>query len=308
MGAGTDYTALSCYQLCLARLEAAWPGFLARRQERLKQRERFGQAAEKVAEEILTDCLTRVLDWPLGSINYQVEHADFVLTTLGVKRLVIEAKRPGALQWNRAAVDRALAQARRYAAEQRITRAAVCDGAMLYAEDLDQAEPRPRIFCELSAPAAPEDLWWLSQEGIYRSHQGNSVALPAEPPSGNLPVPATGSLSELRDRKYGLPARCFAYAPDPSRPATWKLPYRRADGAVDAARLPKAIQCILTNYRGARVSGIPEAKIPGVLRILEQAARSGGHMPDQNPSAAAAYRELAEAIGQISRPGAGAAR
>lgn len=310
MGAGAEnYTALSCYQLCLARLEAAWAGFGERRRQRLAQLERYGQAAEKVAEEILTDCLTQVLDWPLGSVNYQVGRADLVLTTLGIKRLVIEAKRPGALQWSRQAVDRALEQAWRYARQQGVTRVAICDGGMLYAEDMDGAERRPRIFCNLAAPVAPADLWWLSQEGIYHPHEGAPVVLPAEaagsggaaPPSGG-----GGAVNELLDRKYHLPARCFAYTPDLGKPATWKLPYLEASGAVDAARLPKAIQCILTNYRGMRAR-IPEAAVPDILRALEAAARRCGHMPEQNPGTAPVYHELAAAMAQMACPADGGA-
>ena len=55
--------------------------------------------------------------------------------------------------------------------------------------------------------------------------------------------------------KYKLPAPCFAYVPDASRPAMWKLPYRLVDGAVDPKRLPMAIQAILGNYRGTWVGG-----------------------------------------------------
>jgi phytoene/squalene synthetase len=83
--------------------------------------------------------------------------------------------------------------------------------------------------------------------------------------------------------KYKLPVHCFAYAPDASRPATWKLklPYRLADGSVDGKRLPKAIQAILSSYRGAKAGGIPEADLRAVLRRLASAASHEGRMPDR---------------------------
>ena len=53
----------------------------------------------------------------------------------------------------------------------------------------------------------------------------------------------------------------------------------QADGDVDVNRLPKAIQAILSNYRGARVSLVPEKHIPDVLIRLEEAAERIGKMP-----------------------------
>ncbi len=72
-----------------------------------------------------------------------------------------------------------------------------------------------------------------------------------------------------------------------------------ADGAVDAKRLPKAVQAILSNYRGAKVSGIPEEAIPAVLSRLARAARHAGHMPPEASNPAPIYRQLAEALEQL---------
>lgn len=99
--------------------------------------------------------------------------------------------------------------------------------------------------------------------------------------------------------KYGLPVRCFAYVGHAGLPATWKLPCRLADGTVDERRLPKAIQAILTNYRGAKVSGIPEEDIPMVLLRLARAAASIGRMPFQASNPAPVYRQLQEALEQL---------
>jgi hypothetical protein len=115
-----------------------------------------------------------------------------------------------------------------------------------------------------------------------------------------MPVNAkTGSAEGLLHPKYHLPAQCFAYIGDYSKPHTWKRPYLLAGGAVDAKRLPKAVQAILSNYRGAKVSGIPEGAIPAVLTRLARAARQAGHMPPQGCNPALVYRQLAEALEQL---------
>ena len=66
---------------------------------------------------------------------------------------------------------------------------------------------------------------------------------------------------------------CFAYVGSVTHPSTWHLPYLDAQGEIDHSRLPKAIQAVLTNYRGAHVSSIPEEAVPLVLRRLAAAAR-----------------------------------
>lgn len=88
---------LATYQRGIERIRAAWPAFLAKRMERLEQQRRHGVAAEKVAENILEDLFTEVLDWTVGDLNNQVGYADLLLTRLGIKYLLVEVKRPGAL-------------------------------------------------------------------------------------------------------------------------------------------------------------------------------------------------------------------
>jgi len=187
-------------------MAAAWPVFQAKRRERLAQQERFGSAAEKVAENILEDLFTMVLDWRLSEVNNQVAYADLVLTRLGVKQLIIEVKRPGALAWNEHAVDLALAQAHRYADEQRVKAIAVSDGIMLYARDIIPGGYRDRLFVRLDEAQAPEDLWWLSIDGIYRPRKDPAGAclrlLPAIT-DATLIGPATAA--DLLHPKYGLP-------------------------------------------------------------------------------------------------------
>jgi hypothetical protein len=94
-------------------------------------------------------------------------------------------------------------------------------------------------------------------------------------------------------------AQCFACVGDYSKPHSWKLPYLLAGVAVDAKRLPKAVQAILSNYRGAKVSGIPEVAIPAVLARLARAAPWAGQMPPKACNPAPIYRQLAEALEQL---------
>lgn len=222
---------------------------------------------------------------------------------MGGKYLVVEAKRPGALAWNRRAVEQALDQACRYAAEQKVHCVAVSDGVMLYAADVVHGGLRDRAFCALEQPEPPEMLWWLSVHGIYRDHDLVGDAVLRLVPDGAAADAAAADADdgERLHPKYKLPARCFAYVGSATDPRSWHLPYLRADGTVDVRRLPKAVQAILSNYRGERVSGIPEAAIPDVLVRLARAARLLGKFPDQTAEAAPAYVQLAGALEQLGR-------
>jgi hypothetical protein len=294
---------LASHRHCADRIQAAWAGFLAKRNERLEQQRRLGEACEKVAENILEDLFTTVLDWPLADFNNQVEHADIVLTDHGIKRLVIEVKRPGSLAWNRRAVENALAQAMRYADEQKITAVAVSDGFMLYAANIANGGMSDRVFVALSDCEPPLDLWWLSVQGIWRERESNGAAhlrvLAEHPVETGVIAPEANAIELLLHPKYHLPAQCFAFVGDQSKPHSWKLPYLLPGGAVDTKRLPKAVQAILSNYRGEKVSGIPETAIPSVLTRLARAAKQAGHMPPEAVNPASIYRQLAEAIKQF---------
>lgn len=293
---------LATYRHCLDRLTSEWPTFLDRRQQRLAEQRRWGVAAEKVAENIVEDLFTRVLDWPLADVNHQVDYADLVLTRLGIKHLLVETKRPGALAWNRRAVEAALEQARRYADEQKVHAIAVSDGIMLYAADIEHGGLRDRAFVSLQRESAPESLWWLSVDGIYRPCDDDTgIHLLPEPVAQREDPAPAGVASELLHPKYHVPARCFAYVGDAGDPGTWKLPYLRTDGRTDGRRLPKAVQAVLSNYRGAHVHGIPEDAIPDVLARLGHCAAREGKLPFQCGNAAAAYERLEMALEQIGR-------
>jgi hypothetical protein len=127
---------LASYRHSTEHIHQHWPRFLEQRQDRLAQQQRYGTAAEKSAENIIEDLFTMVLDWTFCDLINQVHCADLLLTRFGVKYLISEAKRPGALAWNRRAAEAALDQARRHADEQAVKCIGVSDGFMLYAADI----------------------------------------------------------------------------------------------------------------------------------------------------------------------------
>lgn len=296
---------LASYRRCIDRIASTWPAFTEKRGSRLVQQERHGVAAEKVAENIIEDLFTEVLDWPLSDLNNQVDYADLLLTGLGVKYLLIEIKRPGALAWNRKAVEVALNQAIRYAGEQKVRCVAVSDGYMLYAADMVHGGLKDRVLVRLDSPDPPTDLWWLSVHGIYRprddfDNRGTLNLLPDAPSPPEPEIALSGSTALLHP-KYKIPAECFGYVGHPGKHNTWRLPYCNMDGSPDTKRLPKAIQAILSNYRGTKVSGIPEQAIPDVLVRLAVAAVRVGKMPHQTGDPAPVYKQLADVLEQLGR-------
>ena len=295
-----DYLALASYRKCAERIRANWQAFVALRSERLGQA-LFDAPVEKIAENILEDLFTVVLDWQLSDVNLQIGRADIILSDLGIKRLVLEAKRPGTLAWNRPSVTTALEQAWRYAAEQKVGTVAVSDGSMLYAADVHDGGLRDRLLVGLASLEPQVDLWWLSTQGIYRARpQPVDAAISALDVNGAPGALEAATQPSLLHPKYQLPAPCFAYIGDANRPTTWKLPFRQSDGSVDLKRLPKAIQAILSNYRGARVT-IPRESAGDVLVRLARAAASLGKMPCQAHPAADAYVEAHHALEQLDR-------
>ncbi len=143
--------------------------------------------------------------------------------------------------------------------------------------------------------------WSLSDIYRHRCEAGDAaLRLLSEPPvvANAVQLVAGGTLLHP---KYQVPSSCFAYVGDASDPRTWKLPYCLSDGTVDLKRLPKAIQAMLSNYRGVRVSGIPKSAASEVLVRLARAAVALGKMPHQTPSPAAVYQQLAEALAQLER-------
>jgi hypothetical protein len=95
------YRNLAAYKRFETQLTTNWPIFSAKRSAPLRQQGRFGEASQRVAENIVKDLFTIALGWNLGDINNQVDYADIVVTRLGIKYCIVETKRPGALAWNR---------------------------------------------------------------------------------------------------------------------------------------------------------------------------------------------------------------
>jgi hypothetical protein len=288
-----DYQLLASYRRCVQRLTAEWPRFLTTRADRL----RHGGETEKVAEGILEDLFTGVLDWSKGDITYQVDYADIVLSRNLAKYVVIEVKRPGFLVPGRRAFEAALEQARRYADQQKVPLIAASDGQYLYAANVAHGGLQDRVLVNLSSTEPPVSLWWVSMHGIYRPCT-ESVAWPSTTISTDS-VPNSEFGQPLLHPKYHLPASCFAYVGDASNPATWKLPYLLSNGCADDRRLPKAIQALLSNYRGAKVGGIPETDIPDVLRRLSNAAEEAGRMHPGDPNMAPVYKQLEIVLAQL---------
>jgi hypothetical protein len=297
----TSPAGLASFRAWVSRTDTAWPAFQARRAERLAEGRRYAGAPEKVAENIIEDLLTGVLGWGLSDINHQVARCDILVTHLGIRRLVIETKRPGALSGPHA-VDAAFLQAQGYAETLQVGLVGVSDGAQLLAADLVPGGRRARATADLSMKEVDENLWWLSPNGVYR----DPVPLPH--PAAWIPNPTHEPAEPegppgLLHPKYKLPVTCFAYVGSVTHTSTWHLPYLNAHGEIDHSRLPKAIQAVLTNYRGAHVSSVPEEAVPLVLRRLAEAARRAGKMPPECLEPAAVYVQLAQVLLQLSPGG-----
>jgi len=294
------YRQLASYRRCTGRIETAWPMFAARRHQRLRQG-LFDAPVEKVAENIVEDLLTTVLDWWLDDVNLQIGRADIVLSDNGYKRLVLEVKRPGTLIWHRRAIQEALDQARRYASAQNVSAVAVSDGTMLYAADtVAGGRMSDRALAALDTNTPPLDLWWISVHGIYRPCPAVTSDLAWPAAHATIPAHATG-IEDLRDHKYHLPSRCFGYVGDPGNVETWKLPYLLETGSPDTKRLPKAIQSLYSNYRGAQVKTIPREAVPEVLVRLAIAAATLRKLPCQCADPSLAYVQAHQALEQFGR-------
>ena len=285
-----NYITLTSYQTCIQKLQGAWKIFAATRLDRL----RHGGEAEKVAEGIVEDLLTGVLDWTKGDMTYQIDFADIVLSRNLQKYLVIEVKKPGTLRLGRQSLALALEQAVRYAHAQHIEQVAVSDGCVFYAADIMPGGLRHRVVVNLADAQPPVALWWVSVHGVYRPRD---EPRPAESLFADESYPITvqnqldQGLGILLHRTYRLPAWCFAWVGDANKPSTWKLPYLKGNGDIDEKRLPKAIQSLLTNYRGAKVI-IPESGVGDVMLRLAQAAKRANLLPPESVHPAPVYQQL----------------
>ncbi len=289
-------------ELCRDRIHANWAHFLEMRRERRTQQESGGEAAERAVEDLVVALFTTVLDWSPHDFRRREGHAGLLLSRSGTNHLILAVRRPGSLMWYRRTVWAALQGVCKQADAEGVKCIAVSDGVMLYAADIGDRGLEDRVFVYLGSTEPPRELWWLSVDGLSRSRwetHGASQLLPEMvPAAASRAHPSDGVISHPR---YGLPSRCFAYAPYPENPDSWKLPYLLADGSVDTKRLPKAIQSIVSNYRGETVKGIPASELPDVLVKLARAAASLGKMPHQSRRSARTYQRLAEVLAQLGR-------
>ena len=293
---------LSGYKKFSESLIDNWEDFSSKRNQLLTQQIRYGSAPEKIAEDIVKVFLSTALDWSIGDINNQVQYADIVLTSQGIKRLVIETKKPDSIN-NQMQFNKAITQAHNYATKQRVNCIAISDGNLFYAADIVNGGLKDRINIKLSAKEPSPNLYWLSVDGIYRlvenlddanSHENNFIEV-----CDNYDLASGNQL--LIHPKYKVPAYCFAYVGNSLKTTTWKLPYRLINTKPDEKHLPGAIRAILTNYRGAHNKSIPEAAIPDVLVRLGKAAYEAGKMPGQTRVPVNTYQLLYEAISQLNR-------
>jgi DNA-binding sugar fermentation-stimulating protein len=83
--------------MCTTRIREQWKSFQIARGRHLAAVGADQAPAEKVAENILCDLFTSVLDWTTKQVRLQEQRVDLMLTRNGLKYLVVEVKRPGSL-------------------------------------------------------------------------------------------------------------------------------------------------------------------------------------------------------------------
>jgi hypothetical protein len=305
---GSATQALALYRKFTQRLTTTWPEFLRRREQWLCQLSRNGTAAEKVAENIIEDFFTVALDWSIETFNHQLNRAYMVLSRLGQKRLLIEAKRPDSLAPESASLEKALLQAERYATEQSVKSIVVSDGTYLHTVDLINGGRRIRCAVRLDTPEAPLETWWVSVNGVYREVDAleadvliDSIRTTDEP--AQCAVEEIGEPSVLLHHKHKVPHQCFAYVGNVLDTKTWKLLYRFPDGTVDAKHLPGAIRAIASVYRGVSVKDIPEEAVGDVLVRLALAAKAIRKLPGQTAKVQYSYQQLFDALSALGRLG-----
>jgi hypothetical protein len=131
---------------------------------------------------------------------------------------------------------------------------AVSDGHMLYAADVATGRSmRDRVLAALDLDPPPLDLWWVSVHGIYRPCPGadSNLAWPAASLNRAL---GDGAADVLRDHRYHLPSRCFAYVGSAVDTDTRKLPYLLENGEPDTKRRQLCINTAVTDGEPGAVS------------------------------------------------------
>lgn len=193
---------LASARLCVARIHERWGSFQDARRRHLGGVCADGTLAEKVAENILCELFTGVLDWTTEQVRLQEQRVDITLSRGGLKYLIVEAKRPGSFD-GRGSILRALVQARGYAMELKVSRVAVSDGCVFEAYDLVPKGLRPRAIVHLADREPAEELWWLSTRGIYRKPPATATVANSDLAGDTLlhpKVPSAGPLLRARRR------------------------------------------------------------------------------------------------------------
>lgn len=272
------------------RLAAAWPRFLARRAEWLRQ-------GGPVAEGITRDLLREVLLWPEAEVA-AAPGPGLMLGGPGERCYVLLA-RPGAIAARHPEACPLVRRAAGHARAQAVAHCGACDGGIFYLEDRASRAQRERVRAWLGQTAPPGELWWATPAGLRLRRLLPQGAFAWDE---NSPSPGASAAPEARlHPQYGLPARCFAYAGDGHNPRTWKLPIRHSDGRPDPRRLAAAVAQV-TSGRQPGGLGVPDLEMGVVIRRLAQAARELGLMPPQCAQPSAAMVRLAEAEQRLAGP------
>ncbi len=220
----------------------------------------------------------------------------------GRERCVLAISSPGGIpvrQTGRCLAMQAAAQRARVLG---IGHAGVCDGGLFYLEDGDGGSRRARLRVWLGQTSAPGELWWATPMGMTQPVTPTQAALvfpPAGPAAGSAQADGSGSAglaagAQLHPRLQ-LPAACFAFVGDPMRPATWKLPYRRADGRADLRRLIAAAHHAAASLATPIRGGVPYGELPVIIHRLADAARELGQLPPANCHPSGVFQRLAAA-------------
>lgn len=261
------------------QLAAAWPRFLARRADWLRQ-------GGEVAEGITRDLLRVVLFWPDAAVA-AAPGPGLLLGRPGA-RCYVALARPGAIAARRPGACPLVRRAAGCARVQGAAHSGACDGGIFYLEDSVGPTRRERVRVWLGQTLPPPELWWATPAGL---------PLRRLPPQGAFAwdqSPAASAAAPPLHPQYGLPAGCFAYAGDGRNPRTWKLPFRHRDGRPDPRRLAAAVAQV-TGGRQPHPLGVPELEMGLVIRRLAQAARELGLMPPHCVAPSPAMVRLAAA-------------
>ncbi len=230
----------------------------------------------------------------------------------GRERCVLAISSPGGIPGRQTGRCPAMQAAVQRARGLGIGHAGVCDGGLLYLEDDDGGPRRARLRVWLGQTSAPGELWWATPTGMMQPVTPMQAALffpPVGPAAGSAQADGSGSVGLAADAqlhpRLQLPAACFAFVGDPMRPATWKLPYRRADGRADLRRLIAAAHHAAASLATPIRGGVPYGELPVVIHRLADAARELGQLPPANCHPSGVFQRLAAAerrCGGVSPP------